>query len=256
MSGPGGYAGKNAVVIGGTHGMGRGVVDALLNGGARTLLTGYDERNIESVRGTLGAAVHAVRSDIASPADIDALGDLVEAEFGTVDLLLVNAGVASIETLEEVTEASYDRTFDVNTKGAFFTVQRLAPLVADGGAIVFSTSVANSMGYPGMSAYSGAKAAVASFARSFAAELLPRNIRVYAVSGGYIDTPTMAVASWTDAERAAFKKEGDATTPMRRHGTVEEFAAAVLFLAFEATFTTGIEFPVDGGLGQGIMAGT
>ena len=98
-----------------------------------------------------------------------------------------------------------------------------------------------------MTVYSGAKAAI----RAFASELLPRGIRVNVVSPGFIDTPTMGVAEATDAERAAFRTIGDPVTPMHRHGTANEMAA-VLFLAFDATFTTGARLTVDGGLGSGV----
>ncbi|MFD3513749.1 SDR family NAD(P)-dependent oxidoreductase [Streptomyces sp. NPDC058657] len=251
------YAGKRAVVIGGTHGMGLGVVRALLAGGAEVLLTGHSEKNLEAARDELapfGDAVHAVRSDIASTADINALGELVATELGTVHFLHINAGTASIEPFDQVTEASYDHAFAINTKGAFFTVQRLAPLIEEGGSIIFTTSVTTVMGYPQMATYSASKAGARSFAQVLAAELLPRNIRVNAISGGYINTPTMAVPTWTDKERSAFLEAGDQETPMKRVGTIEEFATATLFLAFDATFTTGIEFPVDGGLAQRLNA--
>ncbi len=123
----------------------------------------------------------------------------------------------------------------------------------DGGSIVFTSSVADDGGTPGMIAYSASKAALWSFAQGFAAELLPRGIRVNAVSPGFINTPSMGVDA-TDAERAEFSKLGDEITPMKRHGTAEEVAVAALFLAFDATFTTAAELPVDGGWGQGITA--
>jgi NAD(P)-dependent dehydrogenase (short-subunit alcohol dehydrogenase family) len=103
-----------------------------------------------------------------------------------------------------------------------------------------------------MSVYAGAKAAVRAFTKVFAAELLPRSIRVNAVSPGFIETPTMGVANFSQAQRAAFQEIGDSITPMRRHGTAEEVAQAVLFLGLDATFTTGVELPVDGGLAQGL----
>ncbi|WP_437627720.1 SDR family oxidoreductase [Sorangium sp. So ce321] len=248
------YAGKKAVVTGGTHGMGLATVKALLDGGAEVLLTGRNERNVEAARRELGPGAHAVRSDTGSMADIDALRAIVAERLGQIDLLFVNAGVASLERLDQVTEASYDWAFGVNAKGAFFTVQRLAPLIRDGGSIVFTTSIANEGGNPGMSVYSGSKAALRSFAQVFAAELLPRQIRVNAVSPGFIKTPTMGVTGAPAEVLAAFEKEGHEITPMKRIGTPDEVARAVLFLAFDATFTTGVELPVDGGLGQGIVA--
>ncbi|WP_246635209.1 SDR family NAD(P)-dependent oxidoreductase [Actinoplanes hulinensis] len=237
------YTGKKAVVIGGTHGMGRAVVDALLAGGAQVLLTGRTEVAVQP-------GVHAVRSDVTSTRDIDALGETVAARFGSFDFLHVNVGVAEVQPFEQVTAATYDRMFDVNARGVFFTVQRLAPMIRDGGSIVFTTAVTNGLGSPTMSVYSGTKAAVRAFAKVLAAELLPRGVRVNTVAPGFIDTPTMGFAGAGAEERAALMKVGDQITPMRRHGTVQEIAQAVLFLGFAATFTTGVELPVDGGLGH------
>lgn len=250
MTGTKRYAGRKAVVTGGTHGIGFATAKALLAGGAEVLLTGRGEQTLEATRQQLGPQAHVVRSNAASVADIDALGERVAATLGQIDLLHVNAGVARLEPLEHVTETSWDETFAVNAKGAFFTVQRLAAMVSDGGAIVFTSSVADEGGSAGMSVYSASKAALRSLASGFAAELLPRRIRVNAVSPGFIRTPTMGVAGLSATERADFERLGDEITPMKRHGTPEEVAIAVLYLAFEATFTTGARLAVDGGLGQ------
>lgn len=241
------YRNKNAVVIGGTHGMGLAVVKVLLAGGAEVVATGRNENNIEAARRAAKGA-HFVQSDTASQADIAVLGAEIGQKLGSIDFLHVNAGIAELEPVEAVTEASWDRAFDVNAKGAFFTTQRLLPLIRDGGAIVFTSSVADQSGSGGMAVYSASKAAVRSFAKVLAAELLPRSIRVNVVSPGFIETPTMGVAGATADQRAAFMKIGDAVTPMKRHGTVDEVARAVLFLGFEATFTTGERLTVDGGL--------
>lgn len=248
-----GYAGKKAVVTGGTHGMGLAMVEALLEGGAEVLLTGRNEKNLEAARSKLGPRARVVRSDAADMADIDELGGQVGDAFGGIDALFVNHGYAKVEPFGEVTEASYDRQFAVNAKGAFFAVQRLAPLVRDGGSIVFTSSVADEGGSPGMIAYSGSKAALWSFAQGFAAELLPRGIRVNAISPGFIETPSMGVDA-TEEWKAGFSALGDEATPMKRHGTAEEVAKAAMFLAFDATFTTATKLPVDGGLGRGIEA--
>ncbi|MCA1442919.1 SDR family oxidoreductase [Ensifer sp. IC4062] len=244
------YEGKKAVVIGGTHGMGLATVARLVAGGAEVLLTGNNEDNLAKVRERFGAGVHALRSDIADLSDIAVLGAAVGQKIGAIDLLHINAGISELEPFDQVTEASYDRQFAINTKGAFFTAQRLAPLIRKDGSIVFTSSVADEGGHPGMSVYSATKAALVSLASVLATELLPRGIRVNTVSPGFIDTPTKGVAGITDAERAKFKALGDAVTPMKRNGTADEVARAVLFLAFEATFTTGAKLAVDGGLGQ------
>jgi NAD(P)-dependent dehydrogenase (short-subunit alcohol dehydrogenase family) len=243
------YTGKKAVVIGGTHGVGLATVKALLDGGAEVLLTGRNEQNLDAARRESGPRAHVVRSDIASMAEIEALGALVEEKLGQIDFVFINAGISELAPFDKVTEASYDKQFDINTKGAFFTAQRLAPFIRNGGAIVFTT-VASGPAIRNLSVYSGTKAALRAFAGVLAAELVSRGIRVNAVGPGFIDTPTMGVAGLSDEERATFKKLGDQITPMKRHGTAEEVARAALFLAFDATFTTGIELAVDGGLQQ------
>lgn len=242
------YAGRKAVITGGTIGMGLATARALLDGGAEVVVTGH--RHVEDAARDLGPRATVVRSDASSTSGVDALGTLVAQRFGQVDAVFVNAGVAWPEPFDQVSEASFDAMFAVNTRGAFFTAQRLAPLVRDGGAFVFTTSVATSGGSPGMSVYSASKAALRSFTKVLAAELLPRGIRVNALSPGFIATPTLGVTRATEEELAAFGRLGDQITPMRRHGTAEEVARAALFLAFEATFTTGAELPVDGGLSE------
>jgi NAD(P)-dependent dehydrogenase (short-subunit alcohol dehydrogenase family) len=214
------------------------------------LLTGRNEQTLEAVRRELGPRAHVVRSDAASMADIDALATTVREKFGQVDFVFINAGFCKLEPFEQVTEAVYDQTFGVNTKGVYFTVQRLAPLVREGGSFLFMTSIADELGYPNLSVFSGSRAAVRSFARVLAAELLPRGIRVNAVSPGFIRTPSMGIDGASEEEVAAFVKEGEEITPMKRIGTLDEIARAVLFLGFDATFTTGAELPVDGGLSQ------
>ncbi|MFJ5992949.1 SDR family NAD(P)-dependent oxidoreductase [Lentzea sp. NPDC092896] len=242
------YLGKKAVVTGGTHGMGRATVEMLIENGVEVVLTGRTTDKAE------GLKAHAIASDAADLNDIAGLRTEVAQHLQDIDLLFVNVGFSTLTPFAETTEADYDRTFDVNTKGAFFTAQQLAPLIKDGGSIVFTTSVATVLGSPGLSVYAGAKAAVRAFARGLAAELAPRNVRVNVVSPGFIDTPSMGVTGVPDEILQQFKEEGDRITPLKRHGSMDEVASAVLFLAFEATFTTGAELAVDGGLGQGISA--
>jgi len=249
---PKSLAGKKAVITGGTIGMGRAIVRAFTDRGAEVIYTGRSDQRLADAQAALDTPLaHPVRSDATDTLAIAALGDQVADRFGPIDYLFVNQGIAEFQTLEEVTEESWDRIFNVNAKGAFFTAQRLAPLVSEGGSIIFTT-VSNDRIFPGLSAYSGAKEAVAAFAKVLAAELLPRKIRVNAIAPGFILTPTMGVAELTDEQRAEFIEQGNASTPMGRGGTMEEIAAAALYLAVEATFTTGVELPVDGGFSQGI----
>jgi NAD(P)-dependent dehydrogenase (short-subunit alcohol dehydrogenase family) len=133
------YAGKKAVVTGGTAGIGLATVKALLEEGVEVLLTGRNKQTLEATQRELGPRAHVVRSDTASLADIEALGDLVEKKFGQVDFVFINAGFAKLIPLEEATEAVFDQTFGVNTKDAYFTVKHLTPLVREGGSFVFTT---------------------------------------------------------------------------------------------------------------------
>jgi NAD(P)-dependent dehydrogenase (short-subunit alcohol dehydrogenase family) len=243
------YRNRTAVIVGGTHGMGLATARLLVEGGARVMVVGRDPLNVSRAAETLGPEALAIRADISDMADIAALAKSVEREFGEVDLAFINAGIGIFEPFELVDEATYDRYFAVNARGAFFTAQKLAPLVRNGGAFVFTT-VTSGNASPGLAVYSATKAAVRVFAQTLAAELLPRRIRVNTVAPGFIDTPTMGVADATPEERAELSRLGDEATPMKRHGTAEEVARAVLFLGFDATFTTGAELPVDGGLSQ------
>ena len=243
-------SGKVAVIIGGTSGMGLATAKMLLDGGARVLVTGRSQAGLESAQNEIGKDALVVSSDARSLTDIDALASRVKAEFGTFDLLYVNAGFAIRAPFDSMTEAVYDEMFNLNAKGPIFAVQKLAPLINRGGSVVFTTSIANVKGMPGNTAYGAAKAAVRSFARTLATELLPREIRVNAVTPGPIDTPIVDKVFTGKGEAAAIREKMTGMVPMKRWGKSEEIAKAVLFLAFDATFTTGAEIPVDGGWSQ------
>ena len=244
------FGGKVAVIIGGTSGMGLATAKMLLDGGARVLVTGRSQVGLESAEKELGKGALVVSSDARSLTALDALAAQVKAEFDTFDLLFVNAGFSIPTPLESMTEAVYDEMFNLNAKGPFFAVQKLAPLINRGGAVVLTTSVANVKGMPGQATYGAAKAALRSLARVLAVELLPQGIRVNAVSPGPIDTGILNKVFPTEEMRTHVKEHTVGIIPMKRFGTSEEIAKAVLFLAFDATFTTGLEIPVDGGWSQ------
>ena len=200
-------------------------------------------------RGDAGRRSANVGSDAASLSDAVAPADRARAELGELDLLFVNAGITRSASLAETDEAVYDEVFATNTKGAYFTVQALAPLIVDGGAVVMSTSVANVKGLPLTSVYAASKAALRSMTRTFARELLPRGIRVNAISPGPIDTGVLERSLPADVVERS-RAQMVANNPMARFGRTEEVARAVAFLAFDATYTTGAELPVDGGVSQ------
>ena len=244
------YAGKKAVIIGGTSGIGLATAKMLVDGGARVLVTGRSQAGLDSARKELGTGGVVVSSDARSLTDIDGLAAQVKTEFDTIDLLFVNAGFSIPTPLDSVTEAIYDEMFNLNAKGPFFAVQKLAPMINRGGSVVLTTSIANVKGLPGQATYGAAKAALRSLARVLAAELLPQDIRVNAVSPGPIDTGILEKVFPTEEMRTQVKGHTVGIIPMKRFGTSEEIAKAVLFLAFDATFTTGAELPVDGGWSQ------
>ncbi|OBT79132.1 hypothetical protein VF21_01722 [Pseudogymnoascus sp. 05NY08] len=244
------YTGKNVLIIGGTHGIGLSTAQLLIQDGAAVILTG---RNTTKAAELLGSTAHVLPLDLQHLSEITELPSKIQAHLGSadakIDLLFLNAGFAALEPLATVTEESFDRTFNTNVKGTFFAAQRLAPLVRDGGAIVFTTSIANKLGIPGMGAYAASKAAVQSLVQTFAAELAGRKVRVNAVSPGYVKTPTMGVVGASGQELEGFEEHGKQTTPLGRVEEAEEVGRTVRFLGFEGTFVTGTEVVVDGGLG-------
>lgn len=180
------YEGKRVVITGGTSGIGLATAKLLRDQGCRVLVTGRTRATLDSAREELGTNAIVVESDVASRTDIDRLAARVRSEFGALDALLICAGQTRFVPFESVTEALFDELLAVNAKGPYFTVQKLAPLMNDGSAVVFITSVASAKGIPMISVYSASKAALRSMARSLARELLPRRISVNAVSPGLL----------------------------------------------------------------------
>ena len=239
------YEGKRVVITGGTSGIGLATAKLLVSGGARILVTGRTPSSLESARTTLGAGATVVESDAVS--GIDSLVELVAAQLGGVDLLVLNAGGTDAATVADTEEAMYDRLFELNAKAPFFTLQKFLPLLPAGGAVVLTTSVSNTKGIATTGVYSATKAALRSMTRTFARELLERGVRVNAVSPGPIDTGILERTMSAESARE-FLEQIKADNPMRRFGEPEEVAKAILFLGFDATYTTGTELLVDGGV--------
>ena len=243
------YDGKSVVVTGGVSGIGLATAKLLVEQGARVMVTGRTEDSLRSAREALGPNAFAVVSDTAALRDVDTLAERVKTEFGSLDALLICAGQSVFAPFDAVTEAQYDQVLAVNAKGAFFTVQKLAPLMPERSGVVFITSVANELGIPMISAYAASKAALRSMARSMARELLPKGIRVNAVSPGPIDSGVLYKTMPKEAADQTIEQMTQ-DNPMKRFGRPEEVGKALIFLAFEATFTTGAELVVDGGGSQ------
>jgi NAD(P)-dependent dehydrogenase (short-subunit alcohol dehydrogenase family) len=181
---------------------------------------------------------------------MDALAEKVKETFGKLDVLFVNAGYGRFIPFEAVTEEVYDEMLNLNAKGPYFIVQKLVPLMPEGSSVVFTTSMANVKGVPNLSAYGAAKAALRQITRSLAAELLPRGIRVNAVSPGPIYSPILQKVGMPKEAADQVYLQMKESVPMKRIGQSEEVAKAVAFLAIDATYTTGAELPVDGGWSQ------
>ncbi|MCE4948288.1 MULTISPECIES: SDR family oxidoreductase [Streptomyces] len=243
------YSGKNAVITGGGSGIGLATAKLLVDEGARVVITGRSRTTLDAALEHLGPHAVAVRGDVAALPDLDALADRVRGELGTLDALFVNAGIATLTPFASTTEKAYDELFAINVKGAYFSVQKLAPLLNTGAGVVLTTSVANVLGVPETSVYAAGKAALRSMARSLSRELLPRGIRVNAVSPGPVDTGVLE-GTLTPEAAEQFKAQQVANNPMQRFGTPEEIAGAAAFLAFDATYTAGAELVVDGGATQ------
>jgi NAD(P)-dependent dehydrogenase (short-subunit alcohol dehydrogenase family) len=245
------FEGKVAVVTGGNSGIGLATAKRFQEEGARVAIAGRSKKTLDEAVKIIGNGVLAVQTDVAKLADVDKLYAEVSRKLGKIDVLFVNAGVAKFAPFAETSESTYDENFDINIKGAYFTIQKALPFLNDGASIILNTSVADAKGNAGTSAYSATKAALRSLARTAAAELVGRGIRVNAVAPGPIVTPILGRTGLPKEAIDQFAKDVIARVPMKRFGQPEEVAGVVAFLASQdASYITGVEINVDGGYGQ------
>jgi NAD(P)-dependent dehydrogenase (short-subunit alcohol dehydrogenase family) len=241
---------KVVVVIGGNSGIGRAAAIAYVAEGAQVVITGRDAGTLAEVQGELGAAAMAIRSDIADLAALDAVMEQIRQRHGRIDVLFVNAGVGTFAAIPDVTPGLWDEVHAVNLRGCFFAAQKALPLMGPGSNIVFTGSIGSVLAAPGNVVYAAAKAGLRAVARIFAVELVGKGMRVNMVSPGPTETPLIRRNLGMDAGAVdALRQMMIANTPMRRMGTPEEIANAVLFLSSEeASFITGVDLLVDGGV--------
>jgi len=243
--------GKVAVITGGNSGIGLATAKRLLEEGAKVAISGRNQKTLEEATRTLGKDVLVVKADTAQLSETERLLKAANDRFGKIDVLFINAGVAKFAPLTDTPEALFDEQFDINIRGAYFTIQKAVPYLNDGASIILNTSVAGSTGFPNTSAYSATKAALRSLARTAAAEFAGRNIRVNAVAPGPIATPIFGRTGLPQEAIDDFAKEIIQKVPLKRFGQPEEIAGVVAFLASsDASYITGVELNVDGGLGQ------
>ncbi|MEH0935363.1 glucose 1-dehydrogenase [Micromonospora psammae] len=243
--------GKTTVVTGGTSGIGLATARRFAAEGAHVFITGRREDALAAAVAEIGDDVTGVRGDVADLSDIERLYAAVEQQGRRVDVLFANAGGGSFRHLEQVSEDHFDQIFDINVKGLLFTVQKALPLLNDGASVILTGSTSASVGNEAFGVYGASKAAVRSFARTWANELRGRRIRVNTLTPGPTDTPGITGLA-PDQEKAAQLKGFLASqVPLGRMGTPDEIASAALFLASEqSSFVTGIELFVDGGVNQ------
>ncbi len=236
---------KVAVITGATSGMALATAKLFVKEGAYVFITGRRQKELDEAVKAIGNNVTGVQGDAAKLEDLDRLFETVRAQKGHIDILYASAGVGDFAPLGQVMEESFDRMFNLNVKGTFFTVQKALPLFRDNGSIMMTGSIASIKGMPNLSAYGGSKAALHSFARTWANELKSRGIRVNVISPGPIETAVFDGAP--QATRDYFVNQ----IPLGRIGLPEEIATTALFFASEdSSFITGIELCVDGGMAQ------
>jgi len=239
--------GKIALITGGTTGIGAATARLFQAQGATVIVTGTNPKTLDSARTAL-PGIEIIVANQGDTAATKALIEQVVAKHGHIDILFVNAGIGLFAPLEATDEAIFDAQFNINVRGAYFVVKHAAPVIPKGGAIILTASTAASSGGLNMSVYAATKAALRSFGRTLAAELAPRGIRVNTVSPGPIETPIFGKTGLSKEQIDGFLAGITERVPMGRIGQPEEVAAAVLYLAADATFVTGEELIVGGGL--------
>jgi NAD(P)-dependent dehydrogenase (short-subunit alcohol dehydrogenase family) len=246
------HAGKVALVTGGSTGIGLATAKRLALEGATVFITGRRQAELDAAVLEIGHGARAIRGDISSAADLERIVETVSEAHQRIDILYANAGGGEFVPLGEITEAQFDKYVGINMKGTLFTVQSALPFMRAGSAIVITGSIAAVKGIPAFSVYAATKAALRAFTRTWANDLKGRDIRVNVVAPGVIITPAYKTElGMSDEQIDAYSRDVSGTTPLGRVGTPDEIAKAVSFLASDdASFVTGAELFVDGGLAQ------
>ncbi|MFC5757850.1 glucose 1-dehydrogenase [Rhizobium sp. GCM10022189] len=241
--------GKVAIITGGNSGIGKATAKLFADEGARVVITARRKDALDQAVADIGHGVIGIQGDVADLEHHRAVAAAVVSTFGSADIYIANAGVIDLKPSEQVTDEVYDRHFSINTKGVFFGVQAIAPVMNDAGSIIVTSSLAASKVLPHHTAYAGSKAAAAAFAKNWAIEFKERRIRVNILSPGPTDTEILGKLGISAAQRGPFLEHMANTIPAGRLATSEEVARAALFLASDAgRFVNGIELNVDGGM--------
>lgn len=241
--------GKVAVITGGNSGIGLATAKAYIENGARVIITGRNQEALEKAAAELGHNTIGIVSDAGKIEQISRLPEQIKQYVDHIDILFVNAGVAYFAPIDQVDEAHFDSQFNVNVKGLYFTVQKLLPLISKGGSVILNASVVAHKGMAGSTVYAATKAAVISFGKTLARDLVPYGIRVNTISPGPISTPIYGKMGMPQEALSEFAEGVQQTVPINRFGEANEVAqAAVFFASDESSFVHGVELLVDGGM--------
>ena len=242
--------GKKALITGGNSGIGLATARLFVSEGAQVAITGRDQATLDAAAAELGSNAVPFRADVTDSAARGKLFDAIGERFGSLDVVFANAGIAGPTPLGSTTEEQFERILKINVTGVFFTIQSALPYLREGASIVLNGSVVATLGPPGSSAYVASKGAVRSMARTLAAELSPKGIRVNVVVPGATATPIWGRSSPASAQQAAKERLNlfSSRIPLARLGEAEDIARAVLFLASsDSSYVHGAELVVDGG---------
>ena len=243
--------GKIAVVTGGSSGIGLAAAKRFVEEGAYVFIVGRRQSELDKAKAEIGRNVTAVQADVANLDDLDRLYSVVKDQKGAVDIVVASAGVVELKLTADATPAHFDKTFGINARGVYFTVQKALPLLRKGGSVVLVSSGLHLKGLPEYGTYAATKAALRSFARTWAMELKDRGIRVNTLSPGAIDTPIIDGQFKSKEEADGGRAFFASITPLGRIGRPEEMASAVLYLASDdSSYSTGIDLVADGGITQ------
>ncbi|MEU7842978.1 SDR family oxidoreductase [Micromonospora sp. NPDC049114] len=240
--------GKTALVTGGTTGIGLATARRFAAEGAYVFITGRRKGPVDEAVASIGANVTGIASDVSKLDDLDRVMRAIEERGAGLDVVFANAGGGEFRSLDSITVEHVATTFDTNIYGTIFTVQKALPLLNEGASIVLTGSTAASNGTPAFSVYAASKAAIRSFGRTWAAELIGRKIRVNTLVPGSTETPGLAGLAPSPAEAPGLLQAIASGVPMQRMAHPDEIANAALFLASDqSSFMTGGELFVDGG---------